>query len=250
MASPAISRERAAARTSHSTPGPHHEVVPRRGTDPTTGPAAPGDRVAGRYRYDRRTGSWWWSVEMFTLHGLPGTSAQPTTEDYLQFQQEADRTRVLEALSRACTDGRAFALETRVVRADGRDRAIVLVGEPQRDGTGDVAAVEGMCIDITECRPPGSDVERAQALETEVGQLRAAMASRAAIEQAKGILMLLTSCGDQVAFDLLAHISSHTHRKVRDVAEVITRSAAGQTRLPDDVRAIIRDACPPTQPLR
>ena len=46
------------------------------------------------------------------------------------------------------------------------------------------------------------------------------MASRATIEQAKGILMLLTSCGDQVAFDLLAHISSHTHRKVRDVAQV------------------------------
>jgi hypothetical protein len=250
MASPAIQRERAATRTSHSEPGPHHEVVPRRGTDPTTGSAARGERVAGRYRYDRRTGSWWWSAEMFTLHGLPGASAQPTTEDYLQFQQEADRTRVLEALSRACTDGRAFVLETRVVRADGRDRAIVLVGEPQRDGAGDVAAVEGMCIDITECHPPGSDVERAQSLETEVGQLRAAMASRAAIEQAKGILMLLTSCGDQVAFDLLAHISSHTHRKVRDVAEVITRSAAGQTRLPDDIRAIIRDACPPTQPLR
>ena len=80
--------------------------------------------------------------------------------------------------------------------------------------------------------------------------MRAAMASRAAIEQAKGILMLLTSCGDQVAFDLLAHISSHTHRKVRDVAEAITRSAAGHGALPDDVGAIIRDACPPTHPLR
>jgi AmiR/NasT family two-component response regulator len=80
--------------------------------------------------------------------------------------------------------------------------------------------------------------------------MHAAMASRATIEQAKGILMLLTGCGDQVAFDLLAHISSHTHRKVRDIAEVITRSASGSLRLPDDVRAIIRDACPPTQPLR
>ena len=53
------------------------------------------------------------------------------------------------------------------------------------------------------------------------------MASRATIEQAKGILMLLTSCGEQVAFDLLAHISSHTHRKVRDVAQSITESASG-----------------------
>jgi hypothetical protein len=62
--------------------------------------------------------------------------------------------------------------------------------------------------------------------------------------------MLLTSCSDSVAFDLLAHISSHTHRKVRDVAESITVSASKQTPLPDDVRAIIRDACPPPRQRR
>ena len=74
-----------------------------------------------------------------------------------------------------------------------------------------------------------------------------AMASRATIEQAKGILMLLTSCSDQVAFDLLAHISSHTHRKVREVAVAITESAAGHGGLPEDIRTILRDACPPSR---
>lgn len=246
MASPAVSRQRVVGRSAPSASPAQHPVVPR----PAPEAVPPPERIAGRYRYDRRSGGWWWSPEMFGLHGLPPTSAQPAPEDCLRYQQAEDRTRISEAITRACTDGRAFALESRIARADGAERAVVLVGEPQRDGNGEITAVEGMCIDITECHPPGSDVARAQALEAEVGQLRAAMASRAAIEQAKGILMLLTSCGDQVAFDLLAHISSHTHRKVRDVAEVITRSAAGQTRLPDDVRAIIRDACPPTQPLR
>jgi AmiR/NasT family two-component response regulator len=78
--------------------------------------------------------------------------------------------------------------------------------------------------------------------------MRAAMASRAGIEQAKGILMLLTTCGEQGAFDLLAHISSHTHRKVREVAQSITDSASGHSRLPDDVASILRDACPPPHP--
>jgi hypothetical protein len=98
---------------------------------------------------------------------------------------------------------------------------------------------------VTESRltPPADDQVRS--LETEVDQLRNAMASRAAIEQAKGILMLLMSCGDQVAFDLLAHISSHTHRKVRDVAVAIIESASGHRPLPDDVRDILHDACPP-----
>ena len=87
--------------------------------------------------------------------------------------------------------------------------------------------------------------DRAAALELEVAQLRAAMASRAAIEQAKGILMLLTGCTDQGAFDLLSHISGHTHRKLRDVAQAITASASGGAGLPADIRVILRDACPP-----
>jgi hypothetical protein len=187
---------------------------------------------------------------MFSLHGLPVGSPPPDTEIYLRYQYPEDRARVLDAISGACATGRAFAVETRIVRADGRDRDIVLVGEPQVDDAGAVVAVEGMAVDITEGHPPGSPVERTRALTAEVEQMRSAMASRASIEQAKGILMLLTSCSDQAAFDLLAHISSHTHRKVRDVAQVITGSAAGSTRLPEDIRAIIRDACPPSRPLR
>jgi hypothetical protein len=95
---------------------------------------------------------------------------------------------------------------------------------------------------------PTSDAERAAALEIEVEQLRAAMASRACIEQAKGILMLLTGCSDEGAFALLSHISGRTHRKLRDVAAAITGSACGSTPLPPDIRAIVVDACPPGGP--
>jgi hypothetical protein len=250
MASPAISPTRPSSRA-HARPAARAPLTGapderRPGPEPDLGP----ERITGRYRYDGRTRGWWWSPEMFTVHGLPATSTPPAIDDYLRYQHTEDRPRVREAFSRACVEGRAFALETRIVRADGRARAVVLVGEPQRDQTGAVAAIEGMCVDITESRPHGPDGDRTRALEAEVDQMRAAMASRAMIEQAKGILMLLTGCGDQVAFDLLAHISSHTHRKVRDIAEVITHSASGSMRLPDDVRAIIRDACPPSQPLR
>ena len=93
--------------------------------------------------------------------------------------------------------------------------------------------------------PAPSADDRVRALETEVEQLRTAMASRAVIEQAKGVLMLLTGCGDERSFDLLTHISSHTHRKVREVAAELVESAAGRGGLPADVRAILRDACPP-----
>jgi AmiR/NasT family two-component response regulator len=93
--------------------------------------------------------------------------------------------------------------------------------------------------------PAPSQDDRVHALEVEVAQLRTAMASRAVIEQAKGVLMLLTGCGDERSFQLLTHISSHTHRKVREVAAELVDSAAGRRGLPADVRSILRDACPP-----
>jgi hypothetical protein len=98
-------------------------------------------------------------------------------------------------------------------------------------------------------RTVAADDGRVEALELEVAQLRNAMASRAVIEQAKGVLMLLTGCADQAAFDLLTHISSHTHRKVREIAQELVGSATGRDPLPADVKEILRDACPPSHPL-
>lgn len=239
MTTSAVSRQRLVDR-----PGPPSPPAPR-AADECPPLAA---RIAGRYRYEPGTGGWWWSAEMFVLHGLPPGSPQPDTETYLRHQHADDRARVVEAISRACATGLDFALETRIIRADGEERDVVLMGECRAEDGAGISAVEGLAVDITDCHRPGSSADRAQALEAEVGQLRTAMASRASIEQAKGILMLLTGCSDPVAFELLTHISSHTHRKVRDVALAITESAVGRTRLPDDVRAIVRDACPPAHP--
>lgn len=245
MSSPALSRQRPSTRQVRPVGVPSVTPGPRPG-----GTAATHGRLAGRYRYDRRTSAWWWSPEMFTLHGLSPGSAEPCTEVLLHHQHPDDRVRTLEALTNACTAGQPFTVQSRIVRADGEQRTVVLLGEPELESTGGVSAVEGMCIDVTAAAATSTDACRVAALQAEVEQLRCAMASRATIEQAKGILMLLTSCSEQVAFDLLAHISSHTHRKVREVAQSITESASGAARLPEDVCAIIHDACPPTPSLR
>ncbi|MGZ4538209.1 MAG: ANTAR domain-containing protein [Blastococcus sp.] len=244
MSSPALSRQLTPAHAAHPATGLRAAAPP-----PRSGEAAPQAlRLTGRYRYDRGTSAWWWSAEMFALHGLATGAVEPSTDVLLRHQDPDDRDRVLAALTAACA-GQPFTVRTRLALPDGGRREVVLVGDPRLDAQGTVTGVDGMCIDLTECPPAGTDPEEVVALRTEVEQLRAAMASRATIEQAKGILMLLTSCSDKVAFDLLTHISSHTHRKVRDVAQSITESASGHARLPDDVRSILRDACPPEQSL-
>jgi AmiR/NasT family two-component response regulator len=50
------------------------------------------------------------------------------------------------------------------------------------------------------------------------------MDSRAAIEQAKGIIMATTGCGPDEAFQLLVRQSQHENRKLRELAEeLVTR---------------------------
>jgi len=219
----------------------------RRPDEPALPPVPPGTGAAGRYRYDVVADRWWWSPESFALLGLTPSSAPPTADLLMRAVHRDDRPRVRRALAECCTAGTPFALEHRALRADGLLRTVVLVGEPEPPPGGAPTAVSGLLVDVTDGRPAGPTApdQHVRALETEIEQLRQAMASRAAIEQAKGVLMLLMGCGDQVAFDLLAHISSHTHRKVRDVALAITASASSRRPLPDDVREILHDACPP-----
>ena len=204
-------------------------------------------RLPGRFRGDLATGQWWWSSELHALHGTTAGAVQPSVQLLLSHVHPDDRGPLRDALAAAGTSGTAFTREHRLVPADGDQRTVLVICEPETDGTGTVLALAGLVVDVTGERPAAPADEHVRSLETEVEQLRSAMASRAAIEQAKGILMLLMSCGDQVAFDLLAHISSHTHRKVRDVAVAIIDSASRAQPLPDDVREILHDACPPSR---
>lgn len=56
-------------------------------------------------------------------------------------------------------------------------------------------------------------------------QMQDAMATRAVIEQAKGILMGQRRCTADEAFELLKGISQDTNRKLRDVAQALVDSA-------------------------
>ena len=56
------------------------------------------------------------------------------------------------------------------------------------------------------------------AAANELAGLRAAMRTRAAIEQAKGIVMCLHTCDEHAAFAELVRISQSTQTKLHDVA--------------------------------
>jgi GAF domain-containing protein len=59
-------------------------------------------------------------------------------------------------------------------------------------------------------------------------QMKQAMATRAVIEQAKGIIMRDRNCTPGEAFDALVHLSQTSHLKLRDVAQRLVTSVSGE----------------------
>lgn len=72
--------------------------------------------------------------------------------------------------------------------------------------------------------PPPDAHDEVVALRREVAQLHEAMASRAAIEQAKGMLMLGYGLRADQAFAVLSRWSQTDQVKVRDLAEQLTEN--------------------------
>lgn len=66
--------------------------------------------------------------------------------------------------------------------------------------------------------------ETVRELQVQLAGLRKAMATRAVIEQAKGIVMARESCSSDEAFDILVKMSQRQHLKLRDIAEQLTLS--------------------------
>ena len=124
--------------------------------------------AAARFRYDVAADRWWWSPETFGLLGLPPVA--PTADLLVRVVHREDRARVRRALADSCIAGTPFALEHRVLHADGRLRTVVLVGEPETAADGGITALSGMLVDITDgllAEPPTLD-ERIRVLTAEV----------------------------------------------------------------------------------
>jgi hypothetical protein len=72
---------------------------------------------------------------------------------------------------------------------------------------------------------PDGDADRAR-LVAEVEGLRRALATRAIIEQAKGMIMERLTCTSEEAFNLIVLQSQHSSRRLHDIASEYVRSGA------------------------
>ncbi|MEL7976394.1 PAS and ANTAR domain-containing protein [Isoptericola sp. F-RaC21] len=207
---------------------------------------APGTQPpVGRYRLDLSTGRWAWSDEVFEMHGFRPGEVVPTTELMLSHKHPEDRDRVDHALKKAAATGEAFSSVHRIRDAHGGTRTLAVTGQGRRDpDTGEVTELFGYFIDVTEAN-------REIAQREATASIQASAKRRAAIEQAKGVLMVSFGVDGEEAFEHLRTASNQLNVPVRDLATWLVHwfSGSGMTTFPtaDQVREFLANPVPVTE---
>jgi PAS domain S-box-containing protein len=165
----------------------------------------------GWFRFYFEDERWEWSPEVARIHGYEPGSVTPTTRLVLSHKHPGDYEEVAATLEDVRRTRRPFSTRHRIITVHGATREVVVIGERLHDNTGRVVGTQGFYIDVT---PSGE--ARAAIITEAVAEIAE---HRAAIEQAKGILMLIYRIEADAAFDLLKWRSQETNVKLRALAE-------------------------------
>lgn len=187
------------------------------------------DLNVGSFRFWFVGQSWEWSDEVARMHGYEPGEVVPTTELLLSHKHPDDRQNVQDALDHALLSRGSFSSRHRLLDTGGRVHTVIVLADRMLDDDGAVVGTEGYYVDLTDT----FDQTRRQALDASLPEL---LESRAAIEQAKGALMLVYRIDAKAAFELLLWRSQHTNTKVRALATQIVDELATVDFNPDDLR--------------
>lgn len=168
----------------------------------------------GPFRYNVATKAWWWSDDLYRIHGFEPGDVVPTTELFVRHKHPDDAAVATAIILNAFTSGEPFALWHRIIDARLRTRTVVSVGEGVHDDTGTLVEVRGYMVDVT-----GS--KRSQTARDIDEAVRRSAESRGTIEQAKGVIMATLSVDADEAFVRLKRCSQNANVKLRDLAQYL-----------------------------
>ncbi|MDQ0380081.1 PAS and ANTAR domain-containing protein [Amycolatopsis thermophila] len=189
----------------------------RRKPDPLSDlPAGQSADQVGMYHWDVRAGTWTWSSEIYLMYGYQPGSVDPSLDLVTKHGHPTDRRQLAAVFEDARRTGEPFSAQHRILAADESTRAVVVVGDVDEEG-GEPAGVHGYYVDLTTARI--REAEQLSELAGEAAGLQRAMASRATIEQAKGMIMLAYGHDSKAAFELLIRVSQQSNTKLRDLAD-------------------------------
>ncbi|MGZ5377080.1 MAG: PAS and ANTAR domain-containing protein [Mycobacterium sp.] len=165
----------------------------------------------GWYRFYFADERWEWSPEVEQTHGYEPGTASPTTRLVLSHNHPDDHQSVAATLTKTRRTHNPFSTRHRIITVQGQTRDVVVIGDRLLDNAGAVIGTQGFYFDVTY-----SDTERQASISEAIAEIAD---NRAAIEQAKGVLMFVYRIGAEAAFDLLKWRSQETNVKLRSFAE-------------------------------
>ncbi|MCV7191423.1 PAS and ANTAR domain-containing protein [Mycolicibacterium brumae] len=174
----------------------------------------------GSFRFLFEGERWEWSPQVERMHGYEPGEVELSTEVVLSHKHPDDVGKVAHTLEVMRRTRAAFSTRHRIVDTQGQVRHVVVIGDQLFDETGDVVGTQGFYVDVT---PAVSDAHQ-QVVTEAVAEIAE---SRGAIEQAKGMLMLIYRIDSDAAFDLLRWRSQETNTKLRLLAEQVIADFAG-----------------------
>jgi hypothetical protein len=169
---------------------------------------------AGWFRFYFANQRWEWSEQVQRMHGYEPGTVTPTTDLVLAHKHPEDRGQVAATIDQILNTHRAFSTRHRIIDTGGNVRHIVVVGDQLFDEEGEVVGTHGFYIDVSP--PRGQDQE-----DLVTAKLAEISENRAAIEQTKGMLMLIYGLTEDAAFNLLKWLSQEANVKLRLLAEQI-----------------------------
>jgi|HubBroStandDraft_6_1064221.scaffolds.fasta_scaffold07605_2 PAS domain S-box-containing protein len=115
-------------------------------------------------------GFYYWSPELFRMHGLDPASKPPSVQEYLDCVHPQDRESMAEIIKQILTNDTPFDATKRIVRPDGEVRHIRCVGVPLVDHQ-NLKKYVGSAIDVTEHELLTRDLHRREAYLAEAQRL-------------------------------------------------------------------------------
>ncbi|WP_370530934.1 PAS and ANTAR domain-containing protein [Mycobacterium paragordonae] len=155
---------------------------------------------------------WEWSDEVARMHGYEPGSVEPTTKLLMSHKHPEDRAHVQDLLDYALQSGEPFSSRHRFIDTAGTEHDAIVVADRMLDENGAVLGTAGHYIDLTN----SFDEARQEVLDDALPDL---FENRAAIEQAKGVLMYVYRVSSEQAFRVLQWRSQETNTKLRGLAK-------------------------------
>lgn len=167
----------------------------------------------GWFRYFFDDDRWEWSPEVAQIHGYQPGTVEPTTELVMSHKHPDDYRQVADTLDLIRQTRKAFRSRHRIRDVHGKVHEIAVLGDEIRDDDGQVIGTYGFYVDLTP-----EEQARQDLMTSEIGRISE---RRSAIEQAKGMLMMVYSVDDAAAFNLLKWRSQETNVRLALLAEQV-----------------------------